>query len=366
MESKTIYFKGLNGIRAIAAIVVMVCHIDQQIELFSLPHKNIHATGMAVRAVDMFFVLSGFLITYLLLVEKNKTGTINFKNFYIRRILRIWPVYYLTIFVTLILIYFNVVPTVSDLTTSLLFYMFLMANISYLLRINLPTITPLWSVGVEEQFYLIWPYIVKKTKKYLWFFSVFFLGGCALRVVSRYTLNEVAPMLVEFLYSFRINIMALGAFGAYLVYSNHKFLNIIFRRDLQLLSWCILLFSIIYHPIHIRTFVDSEVNSIFYLIIILNVACNPKTVFTLENKVFDFFGRISYGIYMYHMVVIYVCSYIYIKFNMVLNYYMILAIIVLVTLIGSYISFVYFETPFLKMKKKFMVVKSTNKQSSNV
>ncbi|WP_289045552.1 acyltransferase [uncultured Olleya sp.] len=366
MESKTIYFKGLNGIRAIAAILVMVCHIDQQIELFFLPHKNIHATGMAVRAVDMFFVLSGFLITYLLLFEKNKTGTINFKKFYIRRLLRIWPVYYLCIVITVILIYFNIVPSVNNLTTSLLFYIFLMANISYLLRINLPTITPLWSVGVEEQFYLIWPYIVKKTKKYFLFFGAFFVLGCALRIGARYTLNELVPVVVEFLYSFRINIMALGAFGAYLVYSNHNILTIIFRREVQLIAWAVLLFSIIYQPIHIRTYVDSEINSIFYLIIILNVACNPKTIFSLENKVFNFFGRISYGIYMYHMIIIYVFSHIYIATNMVLNYYAIVFVIVFVTVVSAYMSYVYFETPFLRMKKKFMIVKSTNKQNSDV
>jgi len=83
------YFKGLNGIRAIASILVVIWHIDQYAYLFSITPFGFHKNGMAGNAVDMFFVLSGFLITYLLLTEKEKTKTIDFKKFYLRRIYRI-------------------------------------------------------------------------------------------------------------------------------------------------------------------------------------------------------------------------------------------------------------------------------------
>lgn len=65
-----IYFKGLNGIRAIASLIVLLWHTDQFSYLFNINSIGIHENGMANYAVNMFFVLSGFLITFLLLIEK--------------------------------------------------------------------------------------------------------------------------------------------------------------------------------------------------------------------------------------------------------------------------------------------------------
>src|SRR5436190_23097005 len=99
-----VYFKGLNGIRAIAVMIVIVFHIDQFIGLFGLKTFGFYETGMAAYGVNLFFVLSGFLITYLLLMEKSKFEKIDLRKFYLRRIFRIWPIYYLLIIVTVILI----------------------------------------------------------------------------------------------------------------------------------------------------------------------------------------------------------------------------------------------------------------------
>tara|TARA_B110000027_G_C16121943_1_gene303659 strand:- start:4148 stop:4387 length:240 start_codon:yes stop_codon:yes gene_type:complete len=65
-----IYFKGLNGIRAIASLIVLLWHIDQFSYLFNINSIDIYENGMANYAVNLFFVLSGFLITFLLLIEK--------------------------------------------------------------------------------------------------------------------------------------------------------------------------------------------------------------------------------------------------------------------------------------------------------
>src|SRR4051812_19584104 len=97
-ESAGVYFPGLYGLRFFAAMMVIVSHI----ELFKGYHgfANGYASNLAIyelgrMGVTLFFVLSGFLISYLLLVEKETTGTISIGRFYIRRILRIWPLYYL-------------------------------------------------------------------------------------------------------------------------------------------------------------------------------------------------------------------------------------------------------------------------------
>src|SRR5258706_4011675 len=123
-----LYFKGLNGVRAIAALIVVLSHIDQFSDVLQIKKPGFLGNGMGGYAVDMFFVLSGFLITYLLFLEKEKTEHISLKKFYLRRIFRIWPLYYFALFVAILLIYFDVIPMIKDLPISIGLYSFLLAN----------------------------------------------------------------------------------------------------------------------------------------------------------------------------------------------------------------------------------------------
>lgn len=363
--NKTIYFKGLNGIRAIASIIVVIWHTDQFARLFHLEKIGFHTNGMAGNAVDMFFVLSGFLITYLLLVEKEKTKSINLKKFYLRRIFRIWPLYYLSVLISILLIYLGIVPQVSDLPNSIFLYIFLMANIAYLLGLAISSITPLWSVGVEEQFYLIWPHIVKRTSKYLKVFIYLFLLFLIIKL-SVYLVLTPKSTLFKFLSVTRIDIMSIGAIGASLVYSKNRILQLLYRKEIQIISWVILLSSIIYKPIHIFSFIDKEVNAVFYLIIILNVSSNKDTLISLENKVMNFIGKISYGLYVYHMIIIYLISHILTSQNYQLNHFIIYPVVLIITILTATFSYTFFETPFLRIKNKYSIIKSTNTKHNNV
>lgn len=357
---KPIYFKSLNGIRAIAAFIVVIWHIDQFSYLFNIEPLKFHHTGMAVRAVDMFFVLSGFLITYLLLMEKELFKNINIKNFYIRRIYRIWPLYYFSLLVSIVFMYFEIIPTPEDNLKSILLYIFLLANVSYALGIQIKAITPLWSVGVEEQYYLLWPNIINKTKNFFLVFVLLFCFVFLVKFIAVYTIKNEYPVFVNFLYNFKINIMIMGALGALWVKEKNKILNIIYRKEVQIIAWGVLLFSCLVKPIHIRTYIDSEINSVFYLIIIINVATNPKTLISLENKIMNFLGKISYGIYVYHMILIFLLSFILKKNSININYFTMTLTIIILTICIANLSYIYFEKPFLNMKKNFMLVKSTN------
>lgn len=156
--NKTLHFSGLNGLRAIAAIAVVFGHTSQYLESFGLSVISFgkYADGspkslyLAQYGVTIFFALSGFLITYLLLEEK-KQHNINIKNFYIRRILRIWPLYYLYFFLSLFTLYIFKLPFEKE---TILFYIFLSANIPFILNISIGFLGHYWSLGVEEQFYL--------------------------------------------------------------------------------------------------------------------------------------------------------------------------------------------------------------------
>ncbi len=115
----------------------------------------------------MFFALSGFLITYLLLLEKQKQS-IDVRNFYIRRVLRIHPLYYTYLAITLVVI---LAFGMKYSTTALLFYIFLAANIPFITNTTLPFLAGYWSLAVEEQFYLFYPWIVKWIDKLPRFFD---------------------------------------------------------------------------------------------------------------------------------------------------------------------------------------------------
>jgi peptidoglycan/LPS O-acetylase OafA/YrhL len=104
-KTSSVYFENLNAIRFIAASLVVFHHIEQIKAIFGLPNfwNNEVFFIIGKLGVILFFVLSGFLISYLLYKEKELTNTIGIKNFYVRRILRIWPLYFLIILLALFL-----------------------------------------------------------------------------------------------------------------------------------------------------------------------------------------------------------------------------------------------------------------------
>lgn len=139
---KIIYLPGLNGIRAIAAIAVLISHISLAIDKLGISfalfgfEENGKPKGylLASHGVTMFFVLSGFLITYLLLLEK-ESHEINIKKFYFRRILRIWPLYYLYLILCLLTM---IIFGMGINFHSLAFYIFFAANIPFIFQLTLP------------------------------------------------------------------------------------------------------------------------------------------------------------------------------------------------------------------------------------
>ncbi len=168
------YFPGLNGLRFIAAISVVLGHIEQIKGWFGLPRAGFSLDWAILNgddAVTLFFALSGFLITYLLLGEQARTGTIHVRKFYARRILRIWPLYYLLVFIGFALM--SLVPLEgytglnSPRTThALLAHLLFVPNVLPFFSIWIAGITHLWTIGVEEQFYILWPLLLRRFARY--------------------------------------------------------------------------------------------------------------------------------------------------------------------------------------------------------
>jgi peptidoglycan/LPS O-acetylase OafA/YrhL len=367
--SKQIYLPGLNGIRAIAASIVLIFHIDQFFEFFGIASLGYHKTGMAGYGVILFFVLSGFLISYLLLSEKEKYKKIDLPKFYVRRILRIWPIFYLVIIITLLIFFINPTliyfPKGNECKTFILFSL-LLSNVGYGMGLGITTITPLWSVGVEEQFYAFWPFLVNKSKNILRTFISVIVVYFVLKLFFRFIENGYIYDIIS-LSCF--DCMAIGGIGAYLYFIKSKLLKIIYHPILQIIAWSILLVSIFYKPLHLFSIIDKEIHAVFYLII-LNVSTNNKSLIKLENRFLDFIGKISYGMYVFHMIVLVSTSYFLTKIikyqptGSISDYLMIYLIVIIGTIGLASLSYYYFESYFLKLKGKYSRIESKNSAMS--
>jgi peptidoglycan/LPS O-acetylase OafA/YrhL len=358
-RSDKIYFTGLNGIRAIAAMIVVILHTGQYLDLFGLKLSEQYKWFWHSYAVTLFFVLSGFLITYLLLEEKQRAGTVSLKEFYTRRILRIWPLYYLIIAITLLLYYFAPSLGLPEITTQeLSLYAVLLANVAFFTNGNVTPLKPLWSIGVEEQFYAIWPVLIKKcTSVYRALFGVI-AAYLAIKALCTVFCGESIIGLVT---ETRIDCMAIGGLGAAVLRDNKKIIAFIYSKITQYVCWAIFLFSTIFRPIHIKSSIDHELYSLLFIIIIINVSTNKATVVNLEKPLFDFLGRISYGLYVYHMLVILILKSLIKPIGLPQTWESYLAVylsVSVVTIVISFLSYQYFERPFLKMKDKFSIVLS--------
>lgn len=380
MLQDRVYFPGLNGIRALAALSVVIAHTDQYKMLFQLdyPPRFPKLLWNGSDSVTLFFVLSGFLITYLLLVEHQHTGTISVRNFYARRILRIWPLYYLLVFIGIVVIplliqivdYQGFNPSVKNLLTVIFLFLVFVPNAVGHFGSSPAYITHLWTIGIEEQFYLIWPFLMKKFIRSIGvlvlaivLFKVFIIN-LDQRIVVDTSVPHWFRILVSLLTAFRIENMAVGAFGAFILFHNQRrILDFIFHPVVEKLLLVFMLCNILFFSGNDTPYVNMMLG-FPYAMFILNVAANPRSTIKLENRLFDRLGRYSYGIYMVHVPVIYLVlmGMSYMNFAGVENgllFNLILHTLVLGVTIGvAAASYRWFEQPFLRLKECFTIVQS--------
>jgi peptidoglycan/LPS O-acetylase OafA/YrhL len=388
MSARTskVFFPSLNGLRFIAAFVVIIHHLEQIKLFFGLPslfYKWHFIKIVGELGVTLFFTLSGFLITYLLLVEKERFGTVFVKAFYIRRVLRIWPLYYLIIILGLFVlphISFFDIPIYTEgvhykFGTKIFFYAILFPNIVYNLYDYMPYIAQSWSIGIEEQFYLIWPWMVKWSRRYLVVlisivFSIllitnilYFFADHSADISQVPLKTKVITSAYKFFSLLRISCMAIGGIGAYFLYNfNMTILRPLFLPWTQIVTLVAVLLLMLF-GVEIP-FANHEFYSLFFIILILNLAANPKSLFNLEYKWLDYLGKISYSIYMWHGMAIMFGLHAARYFNPNLNdwwsntvYYIVTFVL---TLMMSAASYEWFEMQFLRFKHLFAKVKSGN------
>lgn len=358
-SKKTIYYKGLNGIRAIAVLSVLISHIIVGANFIN-PSYELDELDIANYGVTMFFTLSGFLISSLLILENEKSGTIQLRDFYMRRILRIWPIYYLYIFISVIAVFIFLDQDIIQ--PQLAYYLTFFSNVPFILGTGLLAISHLWSIGVEEQFYVFWPWFFKNIsnilEKLIFFVIIFYLLKVIALVIFKYTDLDI------FYTVFKVNrfdCMGIGGVGAVLYHQNNKLANIFTHRFVQ---WIVLISLLLMAVGEFRfsMLVDHQLVSLVTLSLILSNIKLEKPLINLENRVFNFIGKLSYGIYVYHMLIILLIIPVikllpYSDFSRTV--FMSL-FTVFATFLISYLSYEYFELPFLKLKSKFATIKSSS------
>ena len=350
------YYPGLSGLRAIAALTVLFTHVDRLRRLSGMkplidPAFNSFIGGTAV---TFFFVLSGFLITLLLLNEKAAEGTIRIRSFLANRALRIWPLYYVTLVAGYVVSIFVLQETDADpVSNGFLLNLLLLPNVSFVLG-RLPDILiQLWSIGTEEQFYLVWPFFVKRLSAagLIRVFIIILLFWVVARMPIQ-LLRVDADWFNAFLFRTRIDCMAIGGFAALLLFyqeSSTGWWSGVYRVILRpLTGWVSALGFIFLLVLSGRYHVSLyQLYALLFAIGCLRVTGLP--VRWLEFAPLRYLGKISYGIYLLHHFAL------YFLFKVVLVHFhlpaaVIFFLAVLLTTGLAAFSYTFFESFFLKRK----------------
>lgn len=357
-----IYFPNLNGLRFIAAFMVVICHVELNKMYFGLSNARYAVKDLGVLGVDLFFVLSGFLITFLLLKEKEKFSAINFRSFYFRRILRIWPLYYLIVLLSIFVLPYVAVFQIPghDITNLslakifmvLLLFVFMLPNVLFFIK-GIPFATQTWSIGTEEQFYLIWPFLINNVKKLFSCFLVLIITYWFLwfGITSPFLKDVAMISVIKGYYSLmKIDVLTIGALTALILHAKHKLFHVLCNMSWFVVS--LFLLTATYFYVDDKFSILRVIHSALFAIIILNLVANSKLAMIFENSIFSYLGKISYGIYMYHGLVIVLVINVLTRLNWV-NDWSIYIFSVLITLVLSHLSYQYFEKYFLNIKMKY-------------
>lgn len=313
--------KELDGIRGLAILMVILYHVGPYTVNFTgnpILVSVLNSMQIGWLGVDLFFVLSGFLITDILLRTREKPTY--FKNFYIRRILRIFPIYYLVI--TLLLFFLPWLEKTRGLQeqSSWMFFIFYQQNWLYILKRPVSGyLAVMWSLAIEEQFYLVWPAIVRwldKRKLVIAASAAFVFALCLRLIVSRLPLDLTYAEKINY-YSTpaRLDGLMIGALIA-IAYQSQ-----IWKIWLARLAWPVFGLSILAmtfiltgksaEPFSKNSLITTWSFSALALlggaliVLLTSLSENNWLRIIFRNRILAFFGKYSYAMYLIHAPIIF-------------------------------------------------------------
>lgn len=378
MSKTKIFFPNLDGLRTIAFLFVFSEHVLWgAIKLLNINggfsnHFIYNLFSNGGLGVSIFFVLSGFLITYLILNEIELNGKIDVISFYKRRFLRIWPLY-----LGLLMFIFFVYPFLVRALNLYYFenpankwmYFAFLSNFDMIRLYNegkesFMQTGVTWSVAIEEQFYLIWPllfFIISKRNLPILFGAVILSS-----VVFRY-INCENSTLIYFHTLGVFSDLAVGGFLAWLSMNYKSKLDntIHISNSLKILIYIFGVLFVLCNEYFITVpqwrSVNRLLSSLFFAYVLADQNFSTGDFLKLSRlRLFSYLGKWTYGMYLLHPVAFLFMQYFYDFFDLPMDAFLsrfIFAIFTLVlTVLISFLSFRFFETPFLKLKSKFAYI----------
>jgi peptidoglycan/LPS O-acetylase OafA/YrhL len=374
-SKQVVYFKNIDILRFVAVFLVLFAHAyEGWCGWFGKPgfmtvegnHTDFTNFGSYLNTaftnggigVDIFFLISGFLITYLLLSEKENTGKISIAKFYFRRVLRIWPAYFLLIALTPLCVHLANGKT-PDYLPNVLFY-----NNFHAISIKIwqYPYAHLWSICVEEHFYLFWPFVVafiaRKNLKtaFLLLIAMSFLFRTYLFVVHsdywQIYLNTLS----------RIDVLVIG--GLYALYYKEYGFQAKLSKSTRLILYGLFIVVYVIDPVYTYdSFFDIVIKKYFYVSILglgmIHFIFNEDRIFNLPfQKSLNYLGKISYGIYLFSNVLIPIVVIRFMYQWGSTNMYLYFFLNIFLSILISAIVYELLEKQVLKWKKKFEVVHS--------
>lgn len=364
----------MDGVRGLAILMVMFLHIFIPASTLSKNTFFIFLNRVAYVGwigVDIFFVLSGFLITSILLNTRNKPNY--FKNFYARRILRIFPLYFLVILAIFLLMPLLSPETAAADRATWPYYVFYLQNWLAIPQLKLgtapPLINPTWSLAIEEQFYLIWPALIflLSRRKLVILSLIILVLSVALRLTIFHFWGSV-PHIVDFLYFSsitRFDGFAVGALIA-IAFQSERWKLISSR-----IAWPLLIVTLGgiitiglrngIVPLQQNYYLDTWGYSLIALAtgaLMVIVMTSPRQMILsrfFRSRVLTFFGKYSYSMYLIHYPIVSILfnAITQPRQNSIKTWLFFVVTTFGLTVVGSLLTWHLLEKPMLKLKKYF-------------
>lgn len=374
LGERSFYYPSLDGLRFFGFLLVFLHHIFQTTRPQN-PIQDFFITIFKTNGwvgVDLFLILSGFLVTTLLLKEKLHHDKFSIKDFQIRRILRIWPLYYLSLFLgfflfPLILGQFNSPQTLLKILYELPLYVLFLGNWSVVFGdySQFRYIGLLWTISLEQQFYFFWPVVLLVINK----FKTAVLISLTLitaAILSRWILFQFNVQHPDIYVNTltRIDTLIYGALLAFVNFYHpdwKRYLKPVLSLPLQIV-FIVVFFVLLYYfgsvsPYSLRHSIYGYLLTGFFSTYFIVSSLNTNSLYSklLTKKPLVFLGKLSYGLYVFHILGIDLSKFLIGSTGLrFLEPILALGI----TIFISWISYQFFEVRFLKLKNKFTKISS--------
>ena len=350
------HFHTFDALRFFSFLLVFFHHIPSPGSTFLSFFTKSGGVG-----VSFFFVLSGFLITYILLHEKISNRKVSLKKFFMRRILRIWPLFYAMILFAFLTPYIldllNISYSSEGYKPNWLMSMFFLENYKMMLTGSFPDTSPLrvmWSLCIEEHFYIIWGIA----------FSFIPLKKVPLLILICLLFANISRMVygywgIPFLDLFsNIDYFALGAIPAYILLFKSEVLEKIGEIPLKIkymlaFATIVLIFGIPNLRMDWLSYYTPIIYGVFFSGIILFTLPSLNYICIKDNSLVSKLGIFTYGLYLFHTIVINLLLHTKQMFPFGFNWLTMLLLSLIITILISIASYYLFEKQFLKLKKYF-------------